>query len=244
MAADYGFLRFEIVGLSTVIFLSIGILPLVRLGLIANSLTSVTTALSVLASLLLLSMPIGYWEHQLIVNHYRSEKRDRPALLILRRSSSKTPDPVKEKTFFDQLSTKKQNALLTSLMELCIFSEKTEVSDNIYERRGDRWSHFYARKGVGILAPVVGLILFLLALAAGLIFVPSIFLLNWQTILISTAVWLFVFAFDISVINPYSEKIYEEICFLESEIILSKKDETKKLVEKTILGMAEYGAHF
>jgi hypothetical protein len=243
MAADYGFLRFEIVGLSTVIFLSIGILPLVRIGLIAHSLTNVTAALSVLASLLLLSMPIGYWEHQLIVNHYRSENKNRPALLILRDIVSKNPDSVEAK-FLGQLSTKKQNALLTSLIELCIFSEKTEVSENIYERLGDRWSHFYARKGVGILAPVSGLILFLLALAVGLTFVPSIFLLDWQTILVSTAVWLFIFAFDIAVINPYSEKIWEEICFLESEIILSKKEETKKLVENTILGMAEYSPHF
>jgi hypothetical protein len=247
MPSEYKFLRFEIVGLFSVIFFLIGILPLIRIELIANTLSALSTSLSILASLLLLSLPLGYWEHQFIVNKYRSEKRNRPAMLFLQEMilTPKIPENGKKgKAFYNTLSTRKKSALLASLLDLCVYSNASGVSDSIYERLADRWSHFYARKAVGVLAPIIGIILFIIGLIVGTAIWPNAFSFDWQRIIVSIIIWVVIFAISFYLIDRYSFKIWEEVCFLESEIVLSKKEENRLLVEDVIERVAEHPEFF
>ncbi|MBN1245901.1 hypothetical protein JXA31_09940 [Candidatus Bathyarchaeota archaeon] len=246
MPSEYKFLRFEIVGLFSVIFFLIGILPLIRIELIANTFSALSTSLSILASLLLLSLPLGYWEHQFIVNKYRSEKRNRPAMLFLQEMIlTKIPENGKKgRAFYNTLSTRKKSALLASLLDLCVYSNTSGISDSIYERLADRWSHFYARKAVGVLAPIIGIILFIIGLLAGTAIWSNAFSFGWQRIVISGAIWAVIFAISLYLINRYSIKIWEEVCFLESEIVLSKEEENRLAVENVIERVAEHPEFF
>lgn len=244
MSSEYRFLRFEIVGLATLVFLLIGLSPMIKLEAVTGSLENVSTSISIIAGLFLFSIPLGYWEHQLVVNIYRSEKQNRLAHLFLRDlvlEAQESDKAKKSKTFFDSLSPLGRSALLTGLLDMCIYSRKSVASADIYERLGDRWSHFYARRAVGRYAPIASILLWGVALILGYFFSwPMSYMFEWQRILISVALWIAIFASSIRIIDNYSGKIWAEINFIESGIVLSNKEENRRIVSEVVKSLAEH----
>jgi hypothetical protein len=235
MVSEYRFLRFEIAGLTTVTFYILMTWPLVANWARLAFLKDLGLGLAVVAALFLISLPLGYWEHQLVVNRYRSEKKARKVHQLLEHMILEDPE-IKAafsqgKDFFGSQNSREKNAFLTTLIELVIYSGKIDLSPEIYERLGDRWSHFYARKAVSQYAPV-----FSLALWAGTVLLGyfSQWPLEWGRAWLSIVVLGVIGAVDFALIDPYSRKIWLEITFLEVEMILAYKDKVGQILSSIV----------
>ena len=219
MVSEYRFLRFEIAGLFTVFFLSVMILPME-----AHSLSILKTAefgLTAVASLFLFSLPLGYWEHQLVVNKYRSGKRKRKVHDLLRDMLVNGTRPSALRAFFQKLPSGEENSFLTTLSEICIYSKSIGVESGIFERLGDRWSHFYARKAVAVYAPVFGIIGFGIFVGGGVL---GYWPIELGLAVISVPLGALLMALNYAFINPYSKKIWQEIDLMEASIFLANME--------------------
>ena len=106
MSVEYRFLRFEVVGIATIVFTIGGILPLLDNAFLASWITDADAALATVAGLFLLSLPLGYGEHQLVVNVYRSHKRTRTVFKVLEEivlEAQSSCNTSKEKPFLTPL---------------------------------------------------------------------------------------------------------------------------------------------
>jgi sensor histidine kinase YesM len=213
-------------------------MPLLDFEIISSTLNNISTLLSVVGGLFLFSIPLGYWEHQLVVNVYRSEKKPRPAHLYVRDMVLEAQKSIKTKKkdiFFESFSDRAKNSFLTALVDMCIFSRNSSSDANIYGRLSDRWSHFYARRAVGRYAPIISIVLWTVSLvAAYLCFGPLPFRFGWQNFLVSAIVWMMIFAVSICVIDSYSGKIWAEISFLEGTIVLARKKENSEMIKNVV----------
>ena len=214
---------------------------MLEITFISSFLENMEASLAIIAGLFLLSLPLGYCEHQWVVNVYRSEKAIRTVHNILKdmvleaQESYKTE---KEKPFFKKLNDLEENSFLTALLGLSVYSKNSPIDTTIFTRLSDRWSHFYARRAVGRLAPIVSITLYIIFLIVG-------YFLSWPlvfqlpNILFSLLIWLLIFIFCLCVIDSYSKKIQLEIGYLESAIVLVNEDEIKKTVAKIVELMIE-----
>lgn len=239
--AEYRFLRFEIVGLSTIIFLLLGIWPMLESAFVSSLLGNLEASLAIIAGFFLLSLPLGYFEHQWVVNVYRSEEAGRTVHKILKDivlETQKSYKTKKEKPFFSKFDDVEEISFLAALLDLSIYSKKSLVDTPIFTRLSDRWSHFYARRAVGRLAPIVSAALLVMGLIVGqLLSWPLVF--KWPNIVGSISIWVSVFVFCFFVIDSYSRKLQLEIGYLESAIVLSNKDEIKKIVSEIVNSLIE-----
>jgi hypothetical protein len=231
MSSEYRFLRFEIVGIATLVFFAVGLMPVLNYSELRSVVTDAGAAVTIFGGLFLASLPLGYWEHQLVVNVYRSPSKKRKAFGIIE-ETVKTIE--KEKlvgggdAFFQSMGDMEKNALITSLLDICVYCRNSPVEKEIFSRLSDRWSHFYARRAVGSFAPIVSFVLFLTVTLVGYAF--SLKYLDFESwkIILSAAWWVFVFAFSKLAIDSYARKLWEEINHLETAIVLANLDEVNK----------------
>lgn len=246
MSSEYRFLRFEVVGIATIVFLFIGIAPLVDRNWVATNFANTETSLAVVAALFLISLPLGYWEHQLVVNVYRSHKKERRVFKILEANVleiEKTHTTQTKKPFFGTLDEKMKNALLTSLLDVYVYANSS-ISSEIFGRLSDRWSHFYARRAIGRYAPIISLLFWVVAVILG-------YLLGWPLIFqienfaMSIVWWVVIFILCIILIDLYAQKLWEEMCFLEESIVLADRGgKAGKAVEAIISSMMEHPDYY
>jgi len=246
VSSEYRFLRFEVVGIATIVFLLIGIAPLVDKNWLTTSLANTETSLAVVAALFLISLPLGYWEHQLVVNVYRSHKKERRVFKILKDNVleiERTHTTQTKKPFFGTLDEKMKNALLTSLLDVYVYANSS-ISPEIFGRLSDRWSHFYARRAVGRYAPIISLLFWAVAVILGyLLKWPLVFQL--ENFVVSILWWVVIFILCIVLIDIYAQKLWEEICFLEESIVLADvKGKAGKTVETIISSMMEHPDYY
>jgi len=198
-------------------------------------------SLAIIAGLFLLSLPLGYCEHQWVVNVYRSEKAIRAVHKILKDMVSKAQESYKtekEKPFFANFNALEENSFLTALLDLSIYLKDSPTDTTILSRLSDRWSHFYARRAVGRLAPIISVAIFVAVLIIGqFLSWPLVF--QWPNIAGSFLIWVLIFAFCLCVIDSYSKKLQLEIGYLESAIVLANEDEIKKLVSRIVSSIIE-----
>ena len=239
-SAEYRFLRFEIVGLATILFFLIGIWPMIESAFLSSLVEDFEVSLAIIAGLFLLSLPLGYCEHQWVVNVYRSKKavrRVHEILKVMVLKAQKSYETEKEKPFFTKFDDLGENSFLTALLDLSIYSKNSPINTTIFSRLSDRWSHFYARRAVGRLAPIFAGVLFVAVLIVGLLLSwPLVF--QWPNIAVSLLMWVLIFSFCLYVIDSYSKKLQLEIGYLESAIVLANKD-VEKLVSRIVSLMIE-----
>lgn len=233
MTAEYRFLRFEIVGITTMLYTAIVISPVIFNGLLDFISSNVSAALAFIGALFLFSIPIGYIIHQFAVNRYRSpkehytffEKLDK----YVQEKIAKTKD-VKLKNSYTKLDELKKSAFLTALLDAILHYEGNGYFGNIYDRIEVRWSHFYARKSVGKYSPLASgvftiLILFILS------FTSSWVVFTLPSIVTSIGIWCLILIFSLTFIEKYSEKIILEIDNLERIVFSSKKQRLIRLLK-------------
>lgn len=222
-------------GLATTIFTAIALLPMLDKSILSAGLRDLNVSIGIVAGMFLASLPLGYWEHQLVVNAYRSERKNRVAFRILKDfvleiQSKKVP---KNGPFFNLFDNKSENSFLTSLLDACIYSKKSSVDKDIFERLSDRWSHFYARKAVGIYAPIFGFLLWIAILVFGLLFgLPVVY--QVQNFAIAFFAWGVIFSLNFRFINSYAKKIWLEISHLETIILLIEKEKVIPSISKAV----------
>ena len=208
---------------------------------VSSLLEDLEASLAVVAGLFLLSLPLGYCEHQWVVNVYRSEKAIRTVHKILKDMVLKVQESYeteKEKPFFTKLNDLEENSFLTALLDLSIYSKSAPIDTTVFTRLSDRWSHFYARRAVGRLAPIVSVTLFAVGLIVGQ-FLSWPFVFQWPNFLGSLLIWVLIFVFCLCVIDSYSKKLQLEIGYLESAVVLANEDEIKKRVSEIVSLMIE-----
>ena len=246
MSSEYRFLRFEVVGIATIVFLLVGIAPLVDRDWLTGNVTNAETSLAVVAALFLISLPLGYWEHQLVVNVYRSHKKERRVFKILRDNIleiEKAHATQTKKPFFETLDPKMKNAFLTSLLDIFVYANSS-INPEVYGRLSDRWSHFYARRAVGVYAPLISLLFWVVTVIIGYVLQwPLIF--HLENVVVSVAWWVVIFILCKVLIDLYAQKLWEEISFLEESIVLADaKGNAAKAVEATITSMMEHPDYY
>jgi hypothetical protein len=223
MTAEYRFLRFEIAGIITLVFYVFLTWPLVAAIMETTFPQKMEFSLAVVAALFLVSLPLGYWEHQLVVNKYRAEKRDRKAFSVLREilaNEQFRQGFPQEKNFLQHLDPREESSFLTTVLELCIYSEKMKSSSGLFERLSDRWSHFYARKAVAVYAPLFAVVFWIATVVLGY---SSQWPMEFGKMWLSVIIGAVVFAVNFALINPYAGKIWLEISFLETELVLANR---------------------
>jgi hypothetical protein len=237
---EYRFLRFEIVGISTLVFLIVGLLPFLRHEILGWTTVDVGTAISIFGALFLASLPLGYWEHQLVVNVYRSPKKRRRAFGVIEKTIKNIENgklksgDTGRKAFFDSMNDRVKNAFVTSLLEICIYCKESSIDKDIFDRLTARWSHFYARRAVGSYAPVISFVLFWIAVACGQIFSWSFLTYDTVGILFSAAWWAFIFGFSKIAIDSYARKLWEEINHLETTIVAANLQKVKDAFDRIV----------
>jgi len=209
---------------------------------LSSILENLEASLAIVAGLFLLSLPLGYCAHQWAVNVYRSEKAARTVHNVLKDmvlKAQESHETKKEKPFFSKFNASEENSFLTALLDLCIYSTNSPLDTTIFTRLGDRWSHFYARRAVGRLAPIISVVLFVGVLIVGqFLSWPLVF--QWQNALGSLLIWVLIFVFCLLVIDSYSKKIQLEIGYLETTAVLANKDEMEKMISRVVGLMIEH----
>lgn len=237
LSAEYRFLRFEVVGIATISFLLIGLLPMLESSVITFFLVNMNGALAVIAGLFLLSLPLGYGQHQMVVNVYRSHKKRRAVFQALEDMVHEAEKNLKiekgQKSLIQSLNDKRKNSFLTAILDVCLFSKQSSVDSEIYSRISDRWSHFYARRAVGKYAPMSSFMMWIILLIIGYF---ALWPLKFQleNFAIAAVWWLTVFWLIGRKIDSYSEKIWFEISYLESSVVLANKEKMQELVSKVV----------
>jgi len=245
MPAEYRFLRFEVVGIATIAFLLIGILPMLEDAFVSSLLTDMNASLAVVAGLFLLSLPLGYGEHQLVVNIYRSHERKRAVFELLKdlvleaEESYKKNGKIAKQPLLQSLDNVRKNSFLTVLLDLCVYTGNSCIDPNIFSRLSDRWSHFYARRAVGKYAPIFSFALWIIVLILGFLF-PWPFSFEIQNFIMAILWWITVFGLIGRKIDSYSKKIWYEISFLETSIVLVNKDKISSIISKIVRSMIEH----
>jgi len=242
MSAEYRFLRFEVVGIATIMFLVVGILLMMDRSFLLSLVSDTDVTLAIVAALFLVSLPIGYAEHQIVVNVYRSHKIDRAIFRILRDMVTEVEescDIKKKASFFKSMDDLQKNSFLTSLLDLCIYNKDSSVDPNIFVRLSDRWSHFYARRAIGRYAPIFSGGLWIIVMILGRIFSwPIVF--EASNLAISVVWWIAIFMLCNRFMDTYANKIMLEISFLETSIVLANKEQTKKNVKEIVCYLIEH----
>jgi len=242
MSEEYRFLRFEVVGIATIVFVLAELVPILKTASLVVWISDLDASLAFVAGLFLFSLPIGYAEHQIVVNIYRSYKKPRKAFEILEDIVLKAQEAHKndsEKPFFEKFDAVEKSSFLTSLLDLCIYSNESVAEANIYDRLSGRWSHFYARRAVGRYAPIFSILIWISIVVSG-------YFLSWPIIfeparLVSSFIfWVVLFFLCVLLIDRYANKIWLEISYLETSIILASRDEIKKIVNKIVTSMIEH----
>jgi hypothetical protein len=234
LVSEYRFLRFEIVGLATLAFYVVITLP-VAFALLRANLRDLGTSFAVISGLFLLSVPLGYWEHQLVVNVYRSAKRKNNAHEVLKRIVLDVESKMlpQEERIFQSLDPTEQAAFLTALEDTCIHSNRMQLDSDVYNRISDRWSHFYAREAITIFAPIVAFVLWSATLVAG-------YYLKWRMnfaashVLLSTTIFVAMTITNFALIHPYTRKLWNEICFLESQLLASNNSAVQSIIKSIV----------
>jgi hypothetical protein len=242
LADEYRFLRFESVGITTIIFLICGFLPLIPDSVFNSIKLDLSSTAAIIGAIFLLSLPLGYLSHQFVVNKYRSENKPR----IIHKFLEKRIKDI-DNNFFSNWLPIEKISFLTSLLDLSIYNSKNNTDKEIHDRISSLWSHFYARKAVGKYSPTIGIII------QGILIFSSVILginlaLGINRLIISALIWAFIFIVGIFLIDPYSKKIWNELNYLEIELILYEYNQvygiltniiTEISADKTILKMSE-----
>jgi len=222
MSTEYRFLRFESAGIATILFLLISLLPIYQNDLFVFITSDLNAIIGSVAAFFLLSLPVGYIEHQLVVNKYRSHKKPRIIHDILEKIiidyENDHPDENLPKVF-SNLNKKEFISFSTELLEILLHHKENVTNESISERLSSLWSHFYARKAVGIYAPFITLILYIAIIVMGKL---SIIPMNLnQNNVIGGLFIVFIFILiGILLIDPYTSKLWAEINYLEAELML------------------------
>jgi hypothetical protein len=242
MSAEYRFLRFEVVGIATVVFLVVGLLPVLDKAFLTSLISTADAALAVVAGLFLVSLPIGYAEHQIVVNVYRSPKMNRAPLRILKDIVTRAEESCKKEkkeAFFRLLDDLQKNSFLTALLDFCIYCRDSTADPGVFTRLSDRWSHFYARRAIGRYAPVFSVVLWIVTIALGYVLSwPIIFKVN--NFAISIIWWVVIFVLCNRSMDVYANKIMLEISFLETSIVLANREKMEKKVTEIVCYLAEH----
>jgi len=242
MSAEYRFLRFEVVGIATILILVVGILPILDTTYVISWVSDANAALAIVASLFLFSLPLGYAQHQIVVNVYRSHKTTRAVFKILEDMVLKSQESCNtstEKPFFKSFDDLRKNSFITSLLDLCVYSKQMNTDANIFNRLSERWSHFYARRSVGRYAPLFSIILWILIVILGWVCSgPIVFqLINFG---ISIIWFVSIFILCVFLIDSYAKKIWLEISFLETSIILANREKIEPLIMQIVSSIIEH----
>lgn len=238
MSEKYRFLRFESLGLSTVIFLILCLLPLFFdqiTGLVNANLENI---IAIIAAVFLLSLPFGYIIHQLVVNKYRSHKIKRIIInilddIIIEIINSFSNQVDIKNLFYYKFDEKMKISFLTELFDLLLSQDESAKYINAKNRLSSLWSHFYARKAIGCYAPKITTITYFLIL----ILICLIYPLETVTglnIFVSFVIMLFILIIGFKFIDPYSEKIWFEINFFEMSFLLSEMRVIKPILQRMV----------
>lgn len=244
MSSEYRFLRFESVGISTLIFLFLGVFPLFFTSFINLMSKDITVAFTAIAGAFLISLPLGYIEHQWVVNVYRSPNKIRTIHkmlddLILQIQDSHAKGKDEKHIFFQKFNTKSKVSFLSILIDLIIFFNDGRLDKSVFNRLSDRWSHFYARRAVGRWAPIISLILSITIVLFGLLLNWQMDL-YWQNLLACIVIWAVIIIISVRIVDSYSEKLWLEINHLEAVILVSRYDEIKSVLEKVVKYFMEH----
>lgn len=236
MTVEYRFLRFEIVGITTILYTTIVISPIIFDGIINFVSSNVSAALAFVGALFLFSIPLGYIIHQFAVNIHRSPKEQSTIFDKLDRYVQEKIITTKDTELhnkYKNLKDMEKNSFLTALLDAILHYERDAYFGNIYDRIEVRWSHFYARKAVGKYAPLASgafTILLILIFSSTTDWV----VLTFTSVVTSFGIWLIILIFSLIFIHGYSKKILLEIDNLERIIFLSKKKEIDKIIVNVI----------
>ena len=243
MAAEYRFLRFESAGLATIIFLIISLLPLFLSNILELIKTNVATVVAIIASIFLLSLPLGYIEHQFVVNKYRSHKTKRIMHNILSNTildiqKSNNSENI-ERPFFCKFDEKLKMSFLTEVFDVILGYKDFKIDKSIQDRLRNLWSHFYARKAVGVYSPLFTTVLyFIIIISALLNNIPMN--LSEISIFTSAIFLILIWGLGLIFINSYSEKIWFEINSLEMSILSAEMKGIKPLLQKITFYLMEH----
>lgn len=243
MSTEYKFLRFESAGLVTIIYLLISLLPLFLSKILDIITTDVTTVVALIASIFLLSLPLGYIEHQIVVNKYRSYKTKRImhnilSNAILKIQNANNSGDVK-KPFFCQFDEKLKISFLTELFDVILSYKDLKTDISIQDRLRNLWSHFYARKAVGVYSPLITTILYIFIIFSAWLNKISMNL-SIISILTSVGFLISIWLMGILLIDCYSEKIWYEINTLELSFLISEMQNIKPILTKVTLYLMEH----
>ncbi len=228
MAQEYRFLRFESVGLATLLYLGIISFPIFKDFILKFVIKDLAIVFGLIGTIFLLSLPLGYIEHQHVVNKYRSPNLLRSSHRIL---YDLLLNLQNEHGFnFERLNNLNKTSFLSVLLDLIIYSDESIIDHSIRNRIQSRWSHFYARWSVGYLAPSISSILFLCSLALGYLFIRQYLVLMPFNIILTIVLLIILFLINFEVVGKYTEKLWYEINYLESLLIISNLKRIKDIL--------------
>lgn len=251
MSAEFRFLRFEIVGIATIAFLVIGILLMLESSVIVSFVEDMNGSLAVIAALFIISLPLGYGQHQLVVNVYRSHEKKRAVFDLLEdmveeaERSIGQKEEIGQNSLIQQLNanSKRKNSFLNAILDVCLYANQSLVNPGVHERISNRWSFFYARRAVGKYAPVFSLGLWIILLLTGF-FASWPFRFQLENFAMAALWWIVVFGLIGRKIDSYSEKLWFEISYLETSVILASKDKIQGVVSNIVEEMIKHPEYF
>ena len=216
--------------------------PLLFSELIILIHNNITVLIALITSIFLLSLPFGYIEHQIIVNKYRSHEMKRIIHNILNDfildiQNSNNCNKI-ERPFFGQFDEVSKMSFLTEIFDLFLNYKNLQKGTSIRDRLGTLWSHFYARKAVGYYAPIVTTIIYLPIYLSVLFYIPIN--LSEINIIISIAIFGIIWIIGLIFIDPYSDKIWYEINFLEMSFLVSEIKNIEPILKEIIFYLMEH----
>ena len=243
MSEKYRFLRFESAGMSTTFYIFLMILPVYWEVIKKTFQSDISGVLGSIATLLLISLPLGYIEHQLVVNRYRSEKNDRLMHTILNNefnSIIEKNQKTKTRDIYNDLDAKLKSSFLTSFLDLLTYQKKINTKSDLHDRISSLWSHLYGRKAVGIYAPILSLLFYLLI--CGIKYYKIINInINLNNFYIGLGIGIFILLIGLIFINPYSKIIWYELNYLEAQFIIIEKEKVHELIISIINELEDNG---
>jgi len=209
------------------------------------------SSLAVIAALFLFSLPLGYGQHQLVVNIYRSHEKKRAVFEALEDMVEEAEQSVGKKAEIRQASlvqrlnqdARRKNSFLTALLDICFYVDKPLVDPGVHERISNRWSFFYARRAVGRYAPIFSTGLWVILLIIG-------YFASWPLIYqlpnFAAAIlwWIVVFGLIGRKIDSYAEKLWFEISYLETSVVLANKEKAQGIISKIVEEMIRHPEYF
>ncbi len=236
MPAAYRFLRFQIAGVAFFLYWMAFLSPFVSQQTAEVLLSDGGRLIAAVGLLFVFSMPIGYVIHQFAVNRKRSR--------VHRRSAHDLLESIIDRTNSELLPTDDKNKRFQVLDALLTYFSRTPADspdpadDSIADELDGRWSHFYARIGLGFYSALPALVVALVTLGLSYFLRPDS---PWQPVSLLVAgrftaeplsfvVLFLLVAIGAAIIlgmNRYLAKLWTEINGIEYMLMLRRHQQVE-----------------